>query len=163
MKLSLTLDRTPGFILPVEMLEKRYRIGELATLTSLIPDALRFYERQGVLDEPARTSGRFRIYSPLVVDRIRFIKKAQVLGFTLGEIRELVQFNGKGGLKRCCRVRDLLRARLSELEATLSELSALRETLRTTLRQCEGTIATKNESACPVIELRTDGRKEGVT
>ena len=49
-----------------------------------------------MLDEPARTSGRFRIYSPLVVDRIRFIKKAQVLGFTLGEIRELVQFNGDG-------------------------------------------------------------------
>ena len=108
MKLCLTLDRTPGFILPVDLLEKRYRIGELATLTGLTPDALRFYERQGVLDEPARTSGRFRIYSPLVVDRTRFIKKAQVLGFTLGEIRELVQFNGKGGLKRCCRVRDLL-------------------------------------------------------
>ena len=107
-----------------------------------------------MLDGPARTSGRFRIYSPLVVDRTRFIKKAQVLGFTLGEIRELlVQFNGKGGLKRCCRVRDLLRARLSELEATLSELSALRETLRTTLRQCEGAIATKNESACPVERM----------
>ena len=83
------------------MSDKRYRIGELATLTGLTPDALRFYERQGVLDTPARTSGRFRIYSPLVVDRIRFIKKAQALGFTLGEIRELVQFNGKGGLKRC--------------------------------------------------------------
>ena len=116
-----------------------------------------------MLDKPARTSGRFRIYSPLAVDRVRFIKKAQALGFTLGEIRELVQFNGKGGLRRCSRVRDLLKHRLSNLEVTLSELSALRETLRTTLSQCEAAIATKNEIACPVIELRTDTRKDGVT
>ena len=74
------------------MSDERYRIGELATLTGLTPDALRFYERQGVLDKPARTSGRFRVYSPLVVDRIRFIKKAQALGFTRTEIRDLVQF-----------------------------------------------------------------------
>ena len=105
----------------------------------------------------------FRIYSPLVVDRIRFIMRAQALDFTLSEIRELVQFNGKGGLRRCCRVRDFLKVRLSELEATLSELSALRKTLRTTLRQCETAIDTKNESACPVIELRTDNGKDGVT
>jgi DNA-binding transcriptional MerR regulator len=144
------------------MSDERYRIGELATLTGLTPDALRFYERQGVLDKPARTSGRFRVYSPLVVDRIRFIKKAQALGFTLSEIRELVQFNGKGGLRRCCRVRDLLRTRLNELEATLSELGVLRKTLRTTLRECETAIETENVSACPIIELTTDNRKDGV-
>ena len=115
------------------MSDKRYRIGELATLTGLTADALRFYERQGLLDKPARTTGRFRIYSPLAVDRIRFVKRAKALGFTFGEIRQLVQFNGKGGLRRCCRVRDLLRARLSELGVTLAELSALQETLRTTL------------------------------
>lgn len=159
----MTLDWTPGCILLVEMSDERYRIGELATLTGLTPDALRFYERQGVLDKPARTSGRFRVYSPLVVDRIRFIKKAQALGFTLSEIRELVQFNGMGGLRRCCRVRDLLSTRLSELEATLSELSALRKTLRTTLRQCETAIDTENASACPVIELKTHEERNGAT
>ncbi len=58
-RLFLTLDWTPECILLVEMSDKRYRIGELATLTGLTPDALRFYERQGVLDKPARTSGRF--------------------------------------------------------------------------------------------------------
>jgi MerR family Zn(II)-responsive transcriptional regulator of zntA len=131
---------------------KRYRIGELAPLTGLTPDALRFYERQGVLDKPARTSGRFRIYSPVAVDRVRFIKKAQALGFTLGEIRDLVQFNGKGSLRRCARVRDLFEHRLSDLEVTLSELGTLRETLRMTLRQCKAAIATRNETAKPHVQ-----------
>ncbi len=145
------------------MTDTKYRIGELAALTGLTRDALRFYERRGVLDKPARTSGRFRIYSPLTIDRVRFIKKAQALGFTLGEIRELVQFNGKGGLTRCRRVRDLLKGQLAELETRLSELSALRETLKQTLQECEGAIEMKNASACPVIELKTNEGNEGVT
>ena len=160
----MTLESTPGrILLLVGVLKKAYRIGELATLTGLTPDALRFYERRGLLEKPARSAGRFRIYSPLAVDRIRFNKRAQTLGFTLDEIHELVRFNGRGGLRRCSRVRDLLRRRLSELEVALSELSVLRETLQTTLQQCERAIDTKNESACPVIELRTDEGKVGVT
>ncbi len=136
-----------------------YRIGELATLTGLSRDALRVYERQGLLDTPARTPGRFRIYAAPAIERIRFIKRAQALGFTLAEIQELVRFNGKGGLRRCGRVRDLLKSQLRELEARLAELSALQETLRTTLAQCEHALETRNVSVCPVIELRTDEGK----
>ena len=91
-----------------------YRIGEFATLTGLTPDALRFYERQGLLDRPARTPGRFRVYAAPAIERIRFIKRAQALGFTLAEIQELVRFNGKGGLRRCCRVGDVLNTQLGD-------------------------------------------------
>ena len=158
----LTLECTLGCILVVvTVLSKGYRIGEMATLTGLTPDALRFYERRGLLDTPTRTPGRFRIYAAPAIERIRFIKRAQALGFTLAEIHELVRFNGKGGLRRCCRVRDLLKTQLGELEATLAELSALQGTLRTTLAQCERAIETKNVSACPVIELRTNQGKDG--
>ena len=108
--------------------EQGYRIGEPATLTGLTPDALRFYERQGLLDRSARTPGRFRIYPTSAIERVRFIKRAQVLGFTLSEIQELVQFNGKGGLKRCRRVRGLLKGQLAEVDTRLAELTALRET-----------------------------------
>ena len=142
---------------------KGYRIGELATLTGLTPDALRFYERQGLLDRPARTPGRFRVYAAPTIERIRFIKRAQALGLTLAEIQELVHFNGKGGLKRCRRVRDLLKGQLAELDTRLAELSALRETLEETLKACECAIETKNASACPVIELKTNKGREGVT
>ena len=98
--------------------QKAYRIGELATLTGLTPDALRFYVRRGLLETPARSAGRFRIYSSLAVDRIRFIKRAQTLGFTLEEIHELVRFNGSGGLRCCSRGRELRKRRLIELEVT---------------------------------------------
>ena len=133
---------------------KSYRIGQIASLTGLTPDTLRFYERRGLLEPPARSQGRFRIYTAPAVDRIHFIKRAQALGFSLDEIHELVHFNGKGGLQRCCRVRELLRDRLSELETQLAELSGFHKTLKTTLDQCERAIDTKNESACPVIEFR---------
>ena len=142
---------------------KGYHIGEFANLTGLTPDTLRFYERRGLLESPARSQGRFRIYTAPAVDRIQFIKRAQALGFSLAEIHELVHFNGTGGLRRCCRVRELLRDRLSELETRLDELSGLRATLRTTLERCERAIDTKNESACPVIEFGTVRGKDGVT
>ena len=73
-------------------LSTRYRIGQLAALTALTPDALRYYERQGLRDKPARTPGRFRMYAAPAIERVRFIKRAQVLGFTLAEIQELVRF-----------------------------------------------------------------------
>ena len=142
---------------------KGYRIGEFASLTGSTPDTLRFYERRGLLEPPARSQGRFRIYTAPAIDRIHFIKRAQALGFSLDEIHELVHFNGKGGLRRCCRVRELLRDRLGELEIKLTELTGLRETLKTTLEQCERAIDTKNESACPVIEFAADRGKDGVT
>ncbi len=137
-------------------LREGYRIGELATLTGLTPDALRFYERQGVLDRPARTPGRFRIYSAPAIERVRFIKRAQALGFTLAEIQELVQFNSKGGLRRCRHARDLLKSQLAEVDTKLAVLNALRETLKNTLKECERAIETKNASACPVIELKAN-------
>ena len=141
---------------------KGYQIGTLAELTGLTPDALRYYERQGLLDKPARTSGRFRIYDATAIDRIRFIKRAKALGFTLAEIQELVRFNGQGGLQRCRRVRDLLRNQLAVLDSKLAELGDLRETLRATLDECEGAIASNNASACPVIELKSDDGKDGM-
>jgi len=124
-----------------------YRIGEFASLTGLTPDTLRFYERRGLLEAPARSGGRFRIYSAPAVDRVRFIKRAQALGLSLDEIHELVHFNGQGGLR--------------ELEIRLAELGGLQETLKTTLDQCERAIDTQDESACPVIEFGAGRRKDG--
>ena len=144
------------------MPQKGYRIGELFDVTGLTADTLRFYERRGLLGHPARSPGRFRIYDPSAIERIRFIKCAQALGFTLDDIRELIGFNGKGGLRRCARVCDLLTDRLGKLDVMLADLTALRETLETALAQCERAIDTKNASACPVIDLKPDERKEGV-
>ena len=161
--MHLTLESTLGCILvSVAMSSKGYQIGTLAKLTGLTPDALRYYERQGLLDKPVRTSGRFRIYDSTAIDRLRFIKRAKALGFTLVEIKELVRFNGQGGLRRCRRVRDLLRNQLAVVDSKRAELDALCATLRTTLEECEGAIATSDASACPVIELTSDEERDGV-
>ena len=90
---------------------KSYRIGQIASLTGLTPDTLRFYERLGLLEPPcpSPSADPSHLHSPSSsVDRIHFIKRPQALGFSLDEIHELVHFNGKGGLQRCCRVRELL-------------------------------------------------------
>lgn len=140
-------------------MSKTYRIGELSGVTGLTPDALRYYERRGLLERPARTSGGFRVYGPSAVERVRFIKRAQSLGFSLDDVRELVRFNGKGGLRRCARVRDLLQGRLGQLETMLADLSVLQGALRTALDHCEQALETKDAAACPVIEFNASTRE----
>ena len=139
-----------------------YQIGELASRSGVTPDTLRYYERLGLLVEPRRTTGGFRVYPSQTLDRLRFIKQAQALGLTLHEIRDLVTYQDQGGLTRCRQVRDLLRTKLAELQAKLSELEEFRSTLSCYLEECERTLrsdratAERGEPECPVIEtLRT--------
>jgi MerR family Zn(II)-responsive transcriptional regulator of zntA len=141
-----------------------YRIGELATKSGLTRDALRFYERRGLLATPRRTSGGFRVYPADVVERLRFIKRAQLVGLTLHEIAALVTHRNDSGLRRCRQVRDLLRVKVADIDAKLSELEAFRTTLFSYLDQCERTIAGAGtdggEAApyCPVIDTLTGSR-----
>ena len=130
-----------------------YRIGELAAQSGLTPDALRYYERLGLLPAPARSPGGFRLYSDTALDRLRFIKRAQLLDFRLAEIHELVSFNGRGGLRRCRRVHDLLSRKVAALDAKLKALTALQKTLKATQRQCAQALTTEDATACPVIEF----------
>ena len=133
-----------------------YQIGELAERSGVTPDALRYYERLGLLPAPQRTRGGFRVYAAETLNRLRFIKQAQKVGLTLHEIRELVG-SQEGGLTRCRHVRDLLRAKLGELQAKLVELEEFRDTLSGYLEKCEQTLqagaaSRRGEADCPVIE-----------
>jgi DNA-binding transcriptional MerR regulator len=141
-----------------------YQIGEIAARAAVTPDTLRYYERLGLLPRPQRTSGGFRVYAPQILERLRFIKQAQTLGLTLHEIRDLVTYQDQAGLKRCSQVRDLLRTKLAELDAKLTQLQEFRKTLSSYLQQCEralerGRKLQRAEPECPVIEtLRTKHR-----
>lgn len=129
-----------------------YQIGELAARSGLTPDTLRYYERLGLLRPSRRSAGGFRLYDEATFDRLRFIKQAQLLGLSLDEIHALVSYRGQGGTKRCRRVRDLLRAKLADLERQLAELQEFRRTLRGCLEECERRLAGPGEAECPVIE-----------
>lgn len=128
-----------------------YRIGELAQVSGLTPDALRYYERLGLLRPSGRTEGGFRVYGASTVERLRVIKQAQALGLSLREIRDLVSYPEQRGVRRCRHVRDLLLTKLAELEAHITQLEEFRRTLVQLEAQCERTLA-EEAAECPVIE-----------
>lgn len=142
-----------------------YQIGELAARSGMTPDALRYYERLGLLAPPRRTTGGFRLYPAATLERLRFIKQAQMVGFTLHEIAALVAYQDHGGARRCRQVRDLLRSKLGDLDAKLRELGEFRQTLGGYLQECERALSDAErlngaaDAPCPVIEeLRTKSR-----
>ncbi len=108
------------------------RIGELAERTGLSTKALRYYESIGVLPEPARTRSGYREYSTEVEDVVRFVRSAQAVGLTLGEIREIVAYRYRGEVP-CAHVVDLIRRRATAID---EQIAALEQT-RTELRRLE--------------------------
>ena len=99
--------------------EPHLRIGELATQSGLTRDALRYYERLGLMPRARRTAGGFRMFAPGATERIRFIKQAQANGLSLAEIRQLLAFQDRRGREGCRRVHRLLGLKLAEIETKL--------------------------------------------
>jgi len=115
-------------------------------------DALRYYERQGLLPRSRRTTGGFREYDSAAVDRVRFIKQAQSHGLTLREIRDLVSHQSDAGRTRCRNVRELLARKLAQLDARRRELEAFYETLHEYLQMCDRALEARSSVECPVVE-----------
>lgn len=128
------------------------RIGQLAAASGLSRDALRYYEKQGLLPRPRRTAGGFREYDPAAIDRIRFIRQAQAQGLSIREIRDLTAYQMQGGRRRCKSVHDLLARKLVELDQRRRELDSFCATLREHLAMCERTLAGSLDADCPVVE-----------
>lgn len=105
------------------------RIGEVVACSGITDKTLRFYEDIGVLDAPDRTSSGYRDYESGVLDRLAFIRAAQAVGLSLGEIREIIAMRDRGEVP-CAHVLELLTSRSSEVEARIAELQRLRGELR---------------------------------
>ncbi len=108
------------------------KIGEVSQISGIGIEALRFYERSGILGKPARTASGYRLYDAEVLDRLAFIKKAQTLGFSLDEIRRIIA-ESKTGECPCEEVREIVRRRLQELDERLREMRRYRKELAATL------------------------------
>lgn len=113
---------------------KQLKIGEVSKLTGVGVEALRFYEKSGLLERPVRTYSGYRLYGENVVERIAFIKKAQVLGFTLDEIRQLIAHK-QAGESPCAEVREIVGTRLEELDKKIKEMLQYRDDLKATLKE----------------------------
>lgn len=112
------------------------QIGSVAHQTGLTVDAIRFYEKSGLLKRPPRTEGGFRLFGLRDVQDLKFIRKAQDLGFSLREIRELLVLRGES-FKACEHVRALLGHKLADVRGKIDELRRLEHSLANALRKCD--------------------------
>lgn len=122
-------------------------IGKLAKRSGVGIDTVRFYERQGLLPQARRTDGGYRAYTDEDVDRLRFIRRAKTLGFTLEEVAELLRLNSANGSRGS--VKRLAERRLADLEQKLCELTAIRDALAKLVRRCSGSGPL---DGCPIIQ-----------
>ncbi len=105
-------------------------IGELARGVHLNPKTIRYYEEVGLLPKPKRSESGYRIYSPNDVDRVQLVKRAKVLGLSLAEIKELVEYaiDGRCGVMEN-RLLSLVEAKLGEIDQKIEDLVTFRDNL----------------------------------
>ena len=122
---------------------KSLTIGQLAAGGNVGVETIRFYQRKGLLDTPARDSG-IRRYGSEDLRRLRFIKRAQAAGFTLEEIRELLELDA--GEERS-RARELARSRVEALDTKIAELNRARRSLQRLATEC----GAGGKGPCPIL------------
>ncbi len=120
------------------------RIGELADRAGISAKAIRYYEQVGILAPPNRTPSGYRAYDPSVLGRLESVRAAQALGFTLGEIRQVIAFRDDGTAP-CGHVAGLLWQRAATLDRRIAELQQLRGELGRLAKRA----ATLDPKDCP--------------
>ena len=127
------------------------QIGRVSEKTGLSVDAIRFYEKQRLLNRPLRTEGGFRLFGRDDVDRIQFIRRAQRLGFSLPEIRELLILRSDRD-EGCSHVHELVLGKIGTVREKIRELRALERQLARSLKQCERNLTRCPGGDCPVLK-----------
>jgi Zn(II)-responsive transcriptional regulator len=130
-----------------------FTIGELARECGTTADAIRYYEREGLLPRPMRTPSRYRLYEAPAIARLRFIRQAKALGFALDEIRELLALRVDWS-KTCGDVRARARSKMAELEARIDGLARMKAALDRLATACPGSGPT---SQCPILDALEAG------
>ena len=128
------------------MNEPQLTIGALAAASGVHVETIRYYQRLGLVDEPRRPAGGIRRYDTRTVARLRFVRRAQQLGFTLQEVRQLLTLEDGG---RCAATRRLAEAKLAQVEARLADLTRMRRLLKALIGRCA---SGGNAPACPIID-----------
>ena len=125
-------------------------IGEAAQKSGVPAHTIRFYEDQKLISRAARSPGGYRMYSDRVLDELRFIRRAQRLGLTLDETREILSL-GRAGRKPCERVAAICAAHLAEIEKRMAELRAFQHHLEGAKRLAEKGCGFTPEGFCRAI------------
>jgi len=123
-------------------------IGRVAHSAGLAIDTVRYYEREGLLEKPVRSAAGYRHYRPDVIARLRFIRQAKDLGFSLAEIKELLALRVTPG-KSCADVKARAEAKIADVEQRIAQLGRMKRALAKLATACSGRGPT---SDCPILE-----------
>lgn len=134
----------------IENRAARLKIGEVAKLSGIGIEALRFYEKSGILGRPRRTQSGYRVYDEAVLQRLDFIKRSQIVGFSLDEIKRIVA-DKEAGKSPCHEVREIVRRRLDDLDKRLKEMRRHRKELGAAFKNWEET-GELDGNICGLIE-----------
>jgi MerR family mercuric resistance operon transcriptional regulator len=127
---------------------KPLSIGQVAQQAGIGVETVRFYERQGLLEEPARKESGYRQYQEDVVARLRFIKRAKELGFSLKEIKELLALRVDPDTT-CAEVKGRALAKIADVEEKIQDLQRIKRALTKLTAVCRGSGPT---SECPILD-----------
>ena len=130
-------------------------IGKVAERAGVKIDTLLYYERQGVIAPPERNGSNYRVYAQDAVLRVRFVKRAQELGFTLAEIKELLELRVSEQAS-CADVRDQALAKVTDLDQKIRSLQAMRRVLSNLAEECSGE---GPASECPILDALNERGK----
>lgn len=126
-------------------------IGQLARRAGVAIDTVRYYERNQLLAPAGRLASGYRRYGEDELKRLRFIRRAKALGFTLDEIRDLLSLSGE---RNVAKVKRAAEAKLADIEQRVAELQRIRRGLRTLIAACPGH---GRAEACPILNALSDG------
>lgn len=132
-----------------------FRIGELAKLADVTPDTIRYYEKQNMMEHEVRTEGGFRLYTNSDLQRLKFIRYAKQLGFTLEAIRELLSIRIDPEHHTCQESKGIVQSRLSEVESKIKELQNMRRSLQRLNDACCG--SAHSSVYCSILEALEQG------
>lgn len=128
-------------------------IGKVAKSAGIGIETVRFYEREGLIEAPARTEGNYRIYPQCDILRLRFIKRAKNLGFTLKEIKELLMLQHNPQATKAD-VKQQTEAKIADIELKIRDLTRIKEILESLYESCDGDGPT---SACLILDALETG------
>jgi len=124
------------------------KVGEVAKQAGVNLQTIHYYERRGLLPKPPRTGSNYRAYPDDAVLRVRFIKRAQELGFSLKEIKELLSLRA-APRTRCADVRDRAEAKVQDIDDKVRTLQAMQKALTKLISECSGKGPV---TQCPILE-----------
>ncbi len=135
---------------------KSLTIGRLAREVGVNLETVRYYERRGLLPKPPRSTSGYRLFPVEAARRLRFIRRAQELGFSLGEIRELLLLRVAPTAKSAD-VRRRAQAKITDIEAKIRSLQSIKEALRELTKTCSGCGSVRE---CPILESAARGNRD---